>query len=634
MSMLAALVRAYDRTPKAPPFGFSLEKIGFCVVLKPDGSVADVEDLRSEDKKRSPKMVLVPQAKKRTVGIDPNVLWDKTAYVLGVTAGEGKRTAEEHAAFKMKHLEWLAESLDEGLVALRRFLENWTPDQFSPPRWGEEDRDQNLVFRLAGEEYAYLHDRPAARELWRRIGAEAASAPQICLVTGESGPVARLHPSIKGVWGAQSSGASLISFNLDAFTSYGHEQGANAPVSEAAVFAYATALNHFLADEKHRLQIGDASTVFWADCEDQEAAEEADALAAVMMSDRAKSGGDEKIAEAKILDKLIAIRDGKPLAEVAPRLAKGVRFHVLGLAPNAARLSVRFYWEDDFSVLAEHYAAYLQDVAIEPEPDRPIFSIRAAALRSAPARLDKGVAKYDAGAISPLLAGELARAILTGGRFPRGLLSLLLMRIRGDHVLDRIRISLIKGLILRDLRLDGRLPKGPDGSDDKEYLMRPDPEDPNPARRLGRLFAVIERAQRAALGDKINVTVKDKFLSAAAATPGRVFSMLIQNAENHHIKRLRNGHSDAEWIKNPKEKESEWGRMTAKERAQKYAWILSNQIEEIVSELPEGLPMQHSSQDQGFFLIGYYEERRRRRQAAEPETETTATNAADEEQEN
>lgn len=390
MSLLAALVRAYDRLPGAPPFGYSTEKIGFCVVLNPDGSVSHVEDLRDTDKRRSPRMLMVPQAKKRTVGIDPNVLWDKTAYVLGVTAGDGRRTAEEHAAFREKHLEWLADTEDAGLLALRRFLEGWTPDQFAPPAWEEDCRGQTLVFRLSSE-YGFLHDRPAARELWRRIGAEGASGPQICLVTGEAAPVARLHPSIKGVWGAQSSGASLISFNLDAFTSYGHDQGDNAPVSEAAAFAYTTALNHVLADKAHRLQLGDASTVFWADAENLEIAEEANRWAAAMFGSRARSGADEAIAERKILDKLLAMRDGIPLATIAPDLANGMRFHVLGLSPNAARLSVRFYWEDSFGVLAEHYAAYLRDIAMKPAPPAP--SSRCARRRCAPPRPRRRMAR-------------------------------------------------------------------------------------------------------------------------------------------------------------------------------------------------------------------------------------------------
>lgn len=607
MSMLASLLRAYERLPDAPPFGFSAEKIGFCVLLNDDGSVAGVEDLRDTDKKRSPRMLLVPQAVKRTAGIAPNFLWDKSAYVLGVTAGEGRRTAEEHAAFRARHAEWLAGSDDRGLLALTRFLDRWVPGDFVPPLWPEEVRDQNIVFALAdGYRDGYLHDRPATRALWRRIGAEGASDPQTCLVTGDTAPVARLHPSVKGVWGAQTSGASLVSFNLDAFTSYGHEQGNNAPVSEAAAFAYTTVLNRYLdKDSGHRIQIGDASTVFWADCADEKQVGVAELWTGKMLGARSKTGDAERLVESRIENNLLALRDGKPLREIVPQLAQGVRIFLLGLSPNAARLSVRFYWEGDFGTLAHHYADYLRDVAMEPAPARPVFSIRAATLRTAPAEIRNGQLKYDGDRVSPLLSGELLRAIINGARFPRALLGLLVLRVRSDHVLDRIRISLIKGLILRDMRLDGRLPKNADGSDNKDYLMRADPDDPNPARRLGRLFALIERAQLAALGDGINATVKDKFLGAAAATPGRVFPNLLMNAENHHLKRLRNGHSDADWIKDA-------------EHARRVAAGLGRDIGQLWASLSDAAPLQHSTEEQGLFLVGYYQERYARRDTGTP----------------
>ncbi len=598
MSLLASLARAYDRLPDAPPYGFSTEKIGFCVLLNRDGSVAGVEDLRATDKKRSPRMLLVPQAVKRTAGISPNFLWDKSAYVLGVTAGEGKRTADEHAAFRARHAEWLTGTEDEGLLALTRFLTDWTPEAFAPPVWPEDLRDQNIVFALSDEYLdGMLHDRPAAKALWQRIGAEGAADPQTCLVTGNAAPVARLHPSIKGVWGAQSSGASLVSFNLDAFTSYGHEQGDNAPVSEAAAFAYTTALNRFLEkDSKHRIQIGDASTVFWADASDIKIAEEAEAWASVMLHPRLVAGSEDAIAEKAIEEKLLLLRAGAQLKQIAPELADGVRFQVLGLSPNAARLSVRYYWESNFGVLTQHYAAYLRDIAIESTSERPVFSIRAAVLRTASAMFRNGKLKYDAEQVSPLLSGELLRAILSGGRFPRALLALLLMRVRSDHVLDRIRISLIKGLIVRDMRLDGRLPKRPDGTFMEDYLMRPDDDDPNTARRLGRLFAVIERIQLAALGDNLNTTIKDKYLGAAAATPARVLPMLAMNAEEHHLKRLRNGHSDASWIKDAT-------------HARRVAVGLGRDLGNLWRSFPDGVPQQNSTEEQGLFLVGYYQER-------------------------
>lgn len=561
MSLLAALARAYDRLPDKPTFGYSAEKIGFCVVLNADGSVADVVDLRDTDKKRSAKVVMVPQAKKRTVGIDPNVLWDKTAYVLGVTGGTGQRTAEEHAKFRDKHLEWLAGSDDEGLMALRGFLEGWTADQFVAPLWPEEMRDQNIVFRLASE-FGFLHERSAAKALWARIGTEGASAPQICLVAGSSGPVARLHPSIKGVWGAQSSGASLVSFNLDAFTSYSHEQGDNAPVSEAAAFAYTTALNRFLSDPKHRLQIGDASTVFWADCTDMVVAAEAEDIFAAMFG--SDTTADDTVNTAKVRDRLAAIREGRRLAQIAPDLDEGVRFFVLGLAPNAARLSVRFWWEGSFGALAANYQRFIDDTALDPPPRdgwpplwRYLIELAVQGKREN---------------VPPLIAGEWMRAILSGTRYPLTLLATTLMRIRADGEVNALRAAILKSVLIRNLSW--------------EVPVALDSANTNRGYVLGRLFAVYEEAQRAALGGSVNATIKDKFYGAASASPQKVFRTLDSGSQNHFSK-LR---------------KLSVGRAVNLEK-------LIGSITELMDPGADPIPATLSPAEQALFGIGYYHQR-------------------------
>lgn len=568
MSMLASLVRAYDRLPDAPPFGFSTEKIGFCVLLNADGSVASVEDLRGDDRKRSPRMLLVPQAVKRTAGIAPNFLWDKSAYVLGVTAGEGKRTAEEHAAFRARHAEWLAGVDDPGLRAFLLFLNSWRPDAFTPPRWPEEMRDQNIVFALA-EEYRerFLHDRPAARELWRRLGAEGASDPQTCLVTGEPGSVVRLHPSIKGVRGAQSSGASLVSFNLDAFTSFGHDQGDNAPVSEAAAFAYGTVLNRYLdKDSGHRIQIGDASTVFWADCSDMKLATEAEVFFAALLDPATEEklvAEDERLETAKIHSRLEAIRNGQRLSRVAPELAEGVRFHVLGLAPNAARLSVRFYWQDDFGRLTANFQRYLEDTAIDP----PLRDSWPALWRYLLELASQGKREN----VPPLIAGEWLRAILTGTAYPLTLLSTVLMRIRADGEINALRCAMLKSVLIRNLKM--------------EAPVALDPANTNKGYVLGRLFAVYEEAQRAALGG-INATIKDKFYGAASASPQKVFRTLDSGAANHFGKLRKT---------NP-------GRAVNLEK-------LLISISDLMEPAGDPIPASLNAAEQALFGIGYYHQR-------------------------
>ncbi|HXT06707.1 MAG TPA: type I-C CRISPR-associated protein Cas8c/Csd1 [Roseiarcus sp.] len=520
MSILAALAKAYERLPDAPPYGYSAEKVGFLISLDAGGAVAHVIDLREGEgrKKTAPQMV-VPQGAKRASGISPNFLWDKTAYVLGVTAAEGKRTADEHAAFVKRHLDALADATDPGLAALGAFLTRWTPDQFIAPVWPDDMKDQNVAFTYEPDRRTWrtLQDRPAARSLWQRLAAEGDRNSAICLVSGEAGPVARLHPAVKGVWGAQSSGASIVSFNLDAFTSYGHEQGDNAPISEAAAFAYTTALNRFLErDSGHRIQIGDASTVFWADASDATVSAEAEALFLAWVDPSATQAAVNEASEAaKIAAKLDAIRQGKPLAEINPALEQNVPFHVLALAPNAARLSIRFYLEDDFGAIATNYRRYCDDMRIAPPP------------RDAQPALWKYLAETAVLGkrenVPPNLAGEWLRSILTGTHYPQTLLATILMRIRADGDVSALRVSMLKAVLIRNLnRKDAPVALDSDNRD-KGYL-------------LGRLFAVYEHIQSAALGAKVNATVKDKFYASASAQPRKVFALLERGSANHLAK--------------------------------------------------------------------------------------------------
>lgn len=510
MSILASLIKAYDRLPDAPPFGYSMEKIGFVIGLNEDGSVASVTDLRDgTGKKKQPRPMLVPQPVKRTAGIAPNFLWDKTSYVLGVTTGEGKRTADEHDAFVKRHVETLEGTSDEGLRALLLFLKNWSPEQFSEPLWGEDTKDQNVVFALESERrQRFLHERDAARSLWEKQSAAAEKSAQICLVTGEPGPVARLHPSIKGVWGAQSSGAALVSFNLDAFASYGHEQGDNAPVSELAAAKYTTALNRFLErDSRHRVQIGDASTVFWADASNAETASAAESLFAAYVGENA---GDEE-ATKEIGIKLEHIRKGDALSEVEPKLAENVDFYVLGLAPNAARLSIRFFFEGNFGTLTERYQRFVSEMRVEPPPRdgypplwRHLIELAVLGKREN---------------VPPNLAGDWMRSILAGTNYPLTLLSTTLMRIRADGEVNALRAGILKAVLMRNYNM--------------EVPVALDPEERNKGYLLGRLFAVYEEMQRAALGNNVNATIKDKFYPSASATPRKVFAMLDAGSANH-----------------------------------------------------------------------------------------------------
>lgn len=567
MSILASLVRAYDRLPDAPAIGYSAEKIGFLISLNADGTVANVVDLRTgEGKKKASREIVVPQAVKRASGIACNFLWDKTSYVLGVTAGEGKRLTAEHAAFVQRHADALQGQNDAGLRALLQFLERWSPEQFIAPAWPDEMKDQNVVFCLEEERLLriMLHDRTAAKDVWVKLSNSENVTNRACLVTGEAGPVARLHASIKGVWGGQSAGGSIVSFNLDAFESYGHEQGDNAQVSEIAAFKYTTALNRFLSkDSGHRIQIGDASTVFWADAGDAgdpELAGEAESLFLQLVD----PGGDDSAATQRIAAKLKDIRDGKPLSEIEPRL-DGVRFYVLGLAPNAARISIRFYFEDSFGVLTENYQRYLQDMALEPGPREEFPPLWRYLTELAVLGKRENV--------PPNLAGEWMRAILSGTRYPMTLLSTVLQRIRSDGEIGALRVAILRALLVRNFNLS------------KEAPVALDTENTNKGYLLGRLFAVYERAQLAALGD-INASIKDKFYGSASAQPRKVFHMLDSGSQNHFSKLGK--------------------------QSPGYKVVLERTLGAIMDQMTPGddpFPASLSAEEQALFGLGYYHQR-------------------------
>lgn len=574
MTILQALEGYYHRLAErgavASP-GWSSEKFGWVIEIDADGGLIDVIDLH-DTRGKKPKTVLyqVPAAVKRTVGIAPNFLWDKTAYVLGRTAGNDKRTAEEHARFVAFHQQRLAGQTDEGLTALLRFLERWRPEHFDGTRFRPEMLDANVMFRLAGER-RFIHQRPAARALVEKGEADVGAATAFCLITGEQAPIARLHPSIKGVEGAQTAGAALVSFNLDAFTSLGKEQGANAPTSAVAAFRYGAALNHLLTRDgpnRVRRPIGDATVVFWADARNAEGSHADAAEAAEGWFAAVNDPPTDSEEEAKIGRDMDAIAQGRALADLRPGILPGTRFYVLGLSPNAARLSVRFWLTGEFSEFAENLAAHYRDLHIEPRPFNwggapSVFRllVRTTALLQ------------EARNIPPQLAGDVMRAVLTGGRYPQSLLAAVMIRLRaGDDPLSGWHVAVIRAVLTRDHRKDRK--KG-----DVPVSLAPD--EPNKAYQLGRLFAVLEAAQRMALG-KVNATIRDRYFGAASATPATVFPLLLRGVQNH-LARLR--------------KDGRGG------------WV-EREITDILDKLPPDLPRSLPLLEQGRFVVGYYHQRK------------------------
>lgn len=544
--------------------GFQKQPIPFVVVLSREGRFISLLDTRSgEGKKKAARQFTVPKGIKKTSGIAANLLWDVPAYVFGRPKPDPKkdstklaeRAAEQQRCFIATIRESLAPALtDEGIDAVLRFLEHGDfKVVFDHPDWPEiEEGGAILSFQLEGDS-CLVCERPAVMSALTRVKRDSGSGHQTCLITGELDEPARLHTAIKGVYGAQTSGANIVSFNLPAFTSYGKEQSFNAPVGKCAEFAYTTALNHLLAKRSgQRLQVGDASTVFWA-----EKKHEIENVFADLFGEPPK--GEPEQDYKQLVATFRAPETGAP-----PQLDPKTRFFVLGLAPNAARIAVRFWYAGSVGEVARNVEQHFNDIEITRPPKQPRY-LSLFRLLVGTAALGKSEN------IPPNLAGELMKAVLIGAPYPQTLLDAAVRRCRAEREITYPRASLIKAVLAREARYYKKAKK--------EVDMSLDITNTNAGYRLGRLFATLEKIQEEA-NPGINATIRDRFYSSASATPVAAFPHLMK-LKNHHLAKLENR-----------------GRAV--------------NLEKIIGEIMDALndfPAHLSLPDQGRFAVGYYHQR-------------------------
>ncbi|MHA7063041.1 type I-C CRISPR-associated protein Cas8c/Csd1 [Azospirillum argentinense] len=612
MTILSALNTHYGRLERCggvAPFGFSTESIAFALVLAPDGGLNSCRDLRDHTGRRPvDRPLTVPRSSKRS-GTTPRAffLWDNSKFVLGLGNGTGlpggTTYAAHAAAFRETHERLLDGAADPGLLAVLRFLRTWTPSRFGQHQLASALLDRNLVFQLDGDVDAdgharFVHDRPASRAVWERQVGESGRPSAVCLVTGRIAPVARLHPLIKGVAGARKSGASLVSFNRNAFASYGKEQGDNAPVSEAAASNYSAALNALLArNSGTKIRFGDTTAVFWADasaCGETSVRKVEAVVACALGVSRASAaytaafkggwGGGGKFPES------IDIR--RALERIDADLDPGTRIHILGLSPNGSRLSVRLWRETTLDMLLARLAEHWEDLRIEPRawhrPPSPLALLQPVARRGDPE------------AVPPVLGGEVMRAILTGDRYPRVLLTAVIQRLRAGEPVTGPRAALIRAVLQRDVRHRGRGKQaGPSFITGMEVPVSLDRQEADPAYRLGRLFALLENVQRAALG-RVNANIRDRYFGAASATPASVFPLLLRNT-THHLAVLR--------------RKSGTGGLAV--------WF-EREMNEVMAGLDINLPRHLHQESQGRFVVGYYHQRYARKPAPDATGADTA----------
>jgi CRISPR-associated protein Csd1 len=507
--IISSLINFYDRLAEAgdsrvAPFGYSWQKIGFAVVLELDSSLHAIEDRRQEVAQKKPKSkpllkatpMLVPgQAKPSGSGINPNFLWDQPGYMLGYRPDGAKpeRTAEAFSAFREKHLALEQEINAPEFSAVCRFVERWEPGQLSDEAKKIIDHGGFGVFQIRARQ-SYIHELPEVRAYWatqRQCDDERLLVPS--LVSGELVKVARLHePKIKGVRGTNMGGAPLVGFNCQAFESFGFEQGDNAPMSDAEAFKYCTALN-ILTGSQRRAYIGGTTFVYWT-----EAPSAAESFLGFVFGQQPEDASLRENVRAALA---AIVKGGMPqeLGELA------TPFYVLGLTGDAGRIGVR-YWhqstlEDFYARLREHFSALTIAREYENQPEFPnIWQLLKETVREGD-EVQRGQPE------------ALLRAILDGTDYPMALYAAVLRRMRIEGQVSYLKAAIIKAVLT------------------KNYKMN-DEQEQEPSYRLGRLFAVLERLQYAAVGSApIN-----GFFGAASITPGLVFPRLIRGAQPHYAK--------------------------------------------------------------------------------------------------
>ena len=565
--ILQALTQYYEdlvqRGEIARP-GWAKTKISYALCINERGELEQVIPLlesKEGSKKPVPQQFNLPAPVKRTSGISANFIWDNSGYLLGIDSkGNLERSVKCFEACKQLHHQILDEVDSPVAKAILAFFDKWEPAQAQMHPALKNDYDAitagvNLLFRVNG---IYAQDDADICQAWQSYYDYSEGERQQCLVTGKEDLIEAVHPAIKGVDGAQSSGAALVSFNAPAFCSYGQEQNFNAPIGKYAAFAYTAALNHLLADRKNVQKIGDTTVLCWA--EGAQPQYQTFILAALMGGQPKELSEDDVRAAVKKL----AAGERVPELDLKPEQ----NFYILGLAPNAARLSVRFFYRGTFGDLMKNVNAHHERMEIiRPAYDKYATIPLWAMLRETvnPNSREKNA--------SPVMAGAAARAIFTNGLYPAALLEQTMLRIRAERDITRGKAAIIKAYYLRN----------PNEDCPKEVLtVALNEASTNPAYTLGRLFSVYEAVQKAA-NPEINATIRDKYFNSAASTPATIFPVL-GNLCQKHLRKLDAG---------------------------KRVWY-EKQITELKGILGENYPARMTLPQQGSFDLGYYHQTQKR----------------------
>jgi len=494
-----SLISLYDRlaqTNEVPPYGFSVEDIGFVITIDTGGNmIGEPEDLRTKINAqkfefRTSEVPYTNEVNVRTgnASTTPNFMVDNANYIFGMSGSTQKKV--HHESFITRIDEVCGNSQDSGITAAKAFLIKWnTIESVKLRNWDEicGSHGKWVAFRLHGDT-EFVHERTEVRKLWANFVAKQQFSKGESFIDGKTHDLQTQYSQFKF-----GTGAPLVSFNEKAYESYGKKRGGNAPISVEAEFKSSSALKYLLRSRVQRLKIGDAITVFWTEKESS--------IETFIGQILNPSIGDKEalIPVQKFLE---TVRKGKLPSEIEED--DELKFYILGFSVNKARLALRFWYVCSVNELMERLRNHFKCLEME-QSDKDIPFPGIWHLLKETARETKD--------ISPVLGGALTRSVLTGANYPQNLYQGVLGRIRADQRINYLRTSILKAVLQRNYN--------------KEVPMSLDTQRRDIAYLLGRLFSVLEKAQLDALG-KVNTTIKDRFFSAASATPASVFPRLIR----------------------------------------------------------------------------------------------------------
>ena len=564
--ILQALVKYYENLAeqgKVSRLGWCHAKVSYEINLSSEGDIIGItsrkiEDMRGKKAVWVPANLVVPEMVTRSSGVAANFLCDNSKYMLGIDAdGTNPRVMDCFQATKEKHGQILQSAQGKTARAILAYFEKWDPEKAAEhsvirENWEELTEGGNLIFSVEGQE---AQDDSEIRDCWETYRTQNGGEDNgICLVTGKKAEISRIHKAIKGVPGAQSSGAALVSFNAPSFESYGKEQSYNAPVGKYAEFAYTTALNYLLSQRDYTFSMGDSMIVYWAESGKEQYQK------CFLNMFRPTKDNQKKLKD--IFDSLkedtkIYLED----AEMDPKQ----NFYILALAPNAARLSVRFFYVNSFGNIIQNIADHYERLEIvKPVREEQDYLGIRDMLNETMNQKSKDKTPV------PNMAALVLQAILSGGRYPASLYANTLIRIRAEcGNVNWKRAAIIKAVLIKNYNCM----KG-------EAFMESNDDCKDVSYILGKLFCVLEEVQWEASNRKIKTTIRDRYFNSACATPAIIFPVLLK-LKNSHMKKLER---DKIGLKVDLEKK----------------------IACLMEKLPPKLPERLTLQEQGEFNIGYY----------------------------